>query len=104
MLQRSAGLVVSEESILGVGMNALYSEDAIERGITHELAEPARDHAADQAARGAVEARHRADEAAGCGDARGTGACRLSARLWSRRHRRLRQELPAGRRLLHRRR
>eukprot|EP00966_Prymnesium_polylepis_P076328 1769192-Prymnesium_polylepis.1 len=39
MLQRSAGLVVSEESILGVGMNALYSEDAIERGITHELAD-----------------------------------------------------------------
>jgi len=39
MLQRSAGLVVSEESILEIGMKALYSEDARERGIDHELAD-----------------------------------------------------------------
>jgi putative flavoprotein involved in K+ transport len=39
MLQRSAGLVVSEESILEIGMKALYSEEAIEKGIDHELAD-----------------------------------------------------------------
>ena len=39
MLQRSAGLIVSEESILSIGMRALYSEEALESGIPHELAD-----------------------------------------------------------------
>ena len=39
MLQRSAGLVVSEESVLSHGLGALYSEDAVARGVTHEAAD-----------------------------------------------------------------
>jgi len=39
MLQRSAGLVVSEEAILEIGMKALYSEEAVARGVSHEDAD-----------------------------------------------------------------
>lgn len=39
MLQRSAGLVVSETSVLEHGLGSLYSEGALERGVTTELAD-----------------------------------------------------------------
>ena len=39
MLQRSAGLVVSEESILRHGLGHLYSEEAVERGLAAEDAD-----------------------------------------------------------------
>ena len=39
MLQRSAGLVVSEEAILEIGMKSLYSEEAVARGVSHEDAD-----------------------------------------------------------------
>ena len=39
MLQRSAGLVVSEEAILEIGMKPLYSEEAVARGVSHEDAD-----------------------------------------------------------------
>ena len=39
MLQRSAGLVVSETSVLSHGLGSLYSEGALERGVTTELAD-----------------------------------------------------------------
>lgn len=39
MLQRSASLVVSTNSVLELALGPLYSEEAIERGIQHEMAD-----------------------------------------------------------------